>query len=275
MLALSIELPVKSVHFLQDIFRHRQLVLDLTRREFRGRYLGSLFGLTWAFVHPAIMMALYWAVFQYGLKSGPVGDTPFVVWLLSGLIPWFFISESISGGSMAVIDNRFLVKKIVFRVSLLPVVRLLTVVPVHLFFLFTIVLLAWSYGFQPTLYCLQLPYYMAGTLLLAMGMSLLTSALVPFFRDLTQIVSVVLQIVFWLMPIVWPATQVPAAYRWILMVNPLYYIVRGYRESLLDHTWFWTHPQGTLYFWSATALLLAVGGTVFSRLRPHFADVIA
>jgi ABC-type polysaccharide/polyol phosphate export permease len=174
---------------------------------------------------------------------------------------------------MSVLDNRFLVKKVVFRVSLLPVVRLLTVVPVHLFFLAVIILIAWGYGTTPSMYYLQIPYYMAATLIIALGFALLTSALVPFFRDLSQIIMVILQIAFWLMPIVWQPGLSPG-HQWLVMIDPLYYIIRGYRESLFQHTWFWTDMPATVYFWTVTTLVVVLGGLVFHRLKPHFADVI-
>ena len=258
--------------YLLELLRSRRLILDLTRREFRGRYLGSMFGLVWAFIHPAIMMLIYWVVFRT-MRAGDIDGTKYVVWLLSGLIPWFFINEAIAGGSMSVLDNRFLVKKVVFRVSLLPVVRLLTVVPVHLFFLGVIILIAWGYGTPPSIYYLQIPYFMAATLIISLGIALLTSALVPFFRDLSQIVMVILQIAFWMLPIVWQPA-IPAKYQWIVMIDPFYYIIRGYRESLIEHTWFWTQIPATLYFWTMATLAVVVGGIVFHRLKPHFADVI-
>lgn len=274
MVALALRIGHRFLDYLLELVRSRRLIFELAKREFRGRYLGSMFGLAWAFIHPGMMMLIYWIVFQYGLKSGPVDGVPFVVWLLSGLIPWFFVSEAIAGGSTAILDNRFLVKKVVFRASLLPVVRLLTVIPVHLFFLTVIIALAWGYGYAPTAYTLQLFYYLAATLTIGTGSALLTSALVPFFRDVAQIVMVILQILFWLMPIVWPYTTVPTQYRSILMIDPLYYIIRGYRESLIGHTWFWSDTGGTVYFWMLTATLVLIGGTAFHKLKVHFADVI-
>lgn len=273
MMSQAAELPGNVGNYVRDLFGSRRLILELTRREFRGRYLGSMFGFIWAFIHPGMMMLIYWFVFRR-IGSGAVDGVPFVVWLMSGLIPWFFIAEAISGGSMAVLDNRFLVRKIVFRVSFLPVVRLLTVIPVHLFFVALILALAWGYGFQPTVYCLQLPYYMAAALTMMIGLALLTSALVPFFRDLAQIVQVILQVVFWMMPIVWPYNSVPVKDQWLLMLDPLYYIIRGYRDSLINHVWFWDRMAATVYFWGASAVVLALGIFVFHRLRPQFADVV-
>lgn len=270
----AVHLSRGFLEYASELRRSRRLILDLTRREFRARYLGSALGLVWAFVHPSIMMLIFWLVFRYGLKAGPIGNVPYVVWLLTGLIPWYFISDSISTGANVVLDNRFLVKKVVFRVSLLPVVRLLSLLPVHLFFLAVLIGICWIDGFPPTPYTLQVFYYLGLMIVFGVGLSWLLSALVPFLKDLTQVVQVALQVLFWATPLVWPVDSVPPNRRWILNLNPFYYIVQGYRESLVDHVWFWRHPLLTSGFWVLTIVTVSVGGIVFLRLQSHFADVL-
>ncbi|MGD0464549.1 MAG: ABC transporter permease [Tepidisphaeraceae bacterium] len=263
------------VQYGREVLRSRRLIYELTRREFRSRYLGSAFGLTWAFIHPAVMMLIYWVVFRFALKSaGPVDGVPFVVWLLTGLVPWFFAAESIGAGSSIIIDNRFLVKKVVFRVSLLPVVRIFSMLPVHLFFVLGVSVVLLAYGYYPNLQSLQVFYYLAAMMCLSLGFSLLMSALVPFLKDLSQVLQVLVQILFWLTPLVWPESNLPGKNRWMLELNPLNYIVRGYRESLARHVWIWQHPLASAYYWSVTAMFLVVGGIVFLRLQSHFADML-
>jgi ABC-type polysaccharide/polyol phosphate export permease len=260
--------------YVGEIVRSRRLILDLTKREFRSRFLGSAFGLIWAFIHPAVLMFIYWVVFGFFLNGGPINGVPFVVWLLAGLVPWFFAADCIATGGNVIIENRFLVKKVVFRVSLLPVVRLFSLLPVHLFFLVVITLICWGYGYPPSWYTLQLVYYLFALGALALGMSWLISALVPFLKDLAQVVAVLLQIIFWMTPIVWQVQRIPADYRWILFLNPLYYIIQGYRDSLVEHVWFWEHPMAAAYYWAVTAFFVSVGGLVFLRMQSHFADVL-
>src|SRR5882724_7497741 len=98
--------------YVGEVVRRRRLILDLTRREFRSRFLGSAFGLLWAFIHPAILMFIYWVVFGFFLGGAPVHGVRFVVWLLSGLVPWFFAADCIATGGNVIIENRFLVKKV-------------------------------------------------------------------------------------------------------------------------------------------------------------------
>ena len=126
----------QSINYARDIFRSRGLILELARREFKARNLSSGLGLVWSFMHPGIMMLIYWLVFTFALPGvGKIAGAPFLVWILAGMVPWFIAADCIAGGASAVMDNRFLVKKVVFQVSLLPVIRLLSNLPVHLFLL--------------------------------------------------------------------------------------------------------------------------------------------
>ncbi len=268
-------LGIKPINFGRDIVRSRGIIVELTRREFKSRHLGSALGFIWAFTHPAIMMLIYWYVFTHNMKGvGPINNKPFLLWILAGLVPWFIASDSIAGGASAIMDNRFLVKKVVFRVSLLPVVRLLSNLPVHLFLVTVITCLFWALGYPPSWYTLQVFYYLFALMMLGLGWTLLMSAMVPFLKDIGQIVQVILQIAFWVTPLIWHIEDRPQRDQGKAYFNPLCYIVQGYRDSLVYHHGLWEFPMRTAYFWGFTLTLLGIGGLVFSRLRTHFADVL-
>ena len=266
----------RSIGYANDILRSRRLILELTHREFRSRHLGSALGFIWAFTHPAIMMVIYCVVFIYAMPTrDSVYGKPFLLWLLAGLVPWFLAADSIGGGASAVTDNRFLVKKVVFRITLLPVVRLLSNLPVHLFLLTTVICIFWVRGSPPTWYTLQALYYLFSLMVFCLGCTLLLSAIVPFLKDLGQLVAVILQIAFWVTPLIWHFSGTPSTLaKTIVNLNPLCYIVEGYRDSLVYHVAFWHHWIITIYFWCVTFTMLLIGGLVFSRLRAHFADVL-
>jgi ABC-type polysaccharide/polyol phosphate export permease len=265
------------IAYVRDIVRSRRLILELTRREFRARHLGSAFGLLWAFIQPSVMLIIYGLVFSYPMYTPPLpGHPPFIVTLLSGLIPWFILSDLMMSGVGVITDNQFLVKKVVFRISLLPIVRLISHLPVHLFFVIAITLVFWGYGYPPTWYWLQLFYFLFAMLAMGLGWSLLVSALVPFLRDLGQVVSVIMQVFFWLTPLVWQVENIHRA-KWVkdlLYLNPFFYIVEGYRDSMVNHMPIWIHPVAMAYYWCFTGLLLTLGAVVFARLQDHFADVL-
>ena len=130
------------------------------------------------------------------------------------------------------------------------------------------------YGYSPTIYWLQIIYYLFCTVFLVLGISWLTSSVVVFFRDMGNIVSMVVQFGFWLTPIFWSFKIVPEKYHSIIQYNPVYYIVEGYRDSLIYNTWFWEKTALTLQFWVIALLFFFGGAVVFRKLRPHFADVL-
>jgi len=135
--------------FLTDLYKIRALIWQLTKRDFKSRYLGSYLGLLWAFIHPSVTIMVLWFVFQVGFKSRPVQNVPFILWLMSGIIPWFFFSEAFASASNSIVEYNYLVKKVVFRVSALPLVKILSATFIHLFFNcghFDIFCFVWVFG---------------------------------------------------------------------------------------------------------------------------------
>ncbi len=264
----------RFLSFFIDIFQSRKLILELAKKDLKSRYLGSYLGIVWAFVQPVITIFIFWFVFQIGFKSTPVQNVPFILWLICGMIPWFFISESILGASSSIIDNSYLVKKVVFRVSALPIIRILSALFIHIFFIAILFVFFILYGFKPSIYNLQVIYYLFATIMLVMGISWVTSSLIIFIRDLGQIVAIVVQFGFWLTPIFWSFSIMPDKYHFIFKLNPFYYIIEGYRDTFINHVWFWNHYNLTINFWLITLGLLVIGVLLFKRLRPHFADVL-
>jgi len=261
-------------NFLKAIFQNRVLLWSLTKNDFKQRYLGNILGIAWAFIQPTITILIFWFVFQVGFKAQPVDDFPFILWLIAGMFPWFFFAEGLSIGTNSIVSNSFLVKKVVFRVSLLPIVSLMSALVIHTFFILFMFSMFIYYGYSPELYWLQIPYYLLATTILLLGLSWLTSSVVVFFKDMGQFVVMIIQFGFWLTPIFWAMKMVPERYIWLIKLNPIVYIIEGYRNSMIYHQWFWEDMNMTLYFWLITALIFILGGLTFKKLRPHFADVL-
>jgi lipopolysaccharide transport system permease protein/teichoic acid transport system permease protein len=261
--------------FIKDLLIRRQMIFELARQDFRSKYLGSYLGILWAFIHPTIYVFILWVVFQIGFKSQPAGNVPFVLWMLCGIIPWFFFSECLNGATTSVMENSFLLKKVNFSVGMLPIVKILSALVLHAFFIIVIFIMFFVYRTPITIHCLQVFYYLFCAIVLLLGLSWITSSVIVFFRDMGQIVNMVVQFLFWMTPIFWSAKILPIKYLNMVKLNPVYYIVEGYRESFIYHVWFWqAHYELTAYFWMVTGTIFVMGGVVFRRLRPHFADVL-
>ena len=219
-----------------ELLQNRKLIMNLAKNDFKTKYAGSYLGIVWAFVQPIVTILVYWFVFSVGLKAGNV----------------------------------------VFKISVLPIVKMISALFVHAFFVVFSLVLCSLYGYTPSLATLQIFYYSLCTFMFTLGLVYATSAIVVFFRDLTQIISIFLQVGIWLTPIMWDVNML-ANYPWLIKLfklNPMYYIVTGYRDSMLGHVWFWNHWGWTVYFWIVTVVLFALGSWIFKRLKPHFADVL-
>lgn len=266
----------KALSLPVELIQNRHLIFSLAKNDFKTKYAGSYLGIVWAFVQPIVTVLVYWFVFQVGLRSSSVGDTPFVLWMVAGLVPWFFFSDTLNSGTNALIEYSYLVKKVVFKISILPIVKEISALFVHLFFIaFTLILFA-CYGYFPDVYTVQVFYYTFCIFILVLGICYATSAIVIFFRDLSQIISIILQVGVWATPIMWniDTIDLPRQLLWIFKINPMYYIVTGYRDSLINKVWFFEHFDMTVYFWIVTAALFVIGTVIFKRLKVHFADVL-
>ena len=266
------------ISLLKEIIRKRRLVWDLSKADFRKRFVGSYFGIVWMFVQPMVTVLIYFLVFQIGLKSEPpIPGAPYVLWLVPGIVPWFFFSETLNCITNCLQEYHYLVKKVVFQVEILPIIKLLSCLLVHSFFVLIMLLMFGIYRWSVFFTWVQLVYYSFAASLLALGIGYFTSAVNVFFKDMAQIVSICLQFGMWLTPIMYHESLFADEAPWavtLLKLNPFYYISTGYRDSMLTGDWFWMRPKLTLYFWAVTLVMGLVGLKVFKRLRPHFSDVL-
>jgi teichoic acid transport system permease protein len=271
---LLLKLRRRIVTWLKSQWVQRSLIINLAKNDFKTKYAGSYLGVIWAFVQPLVTVLVYWFVFQIGFKAGPMQSAPFILWFVAGMVPWFFFSDAITNASNSLIEYNYLVKKIVFNIEILPIVKHLSSLFVHLFFIVLTLGVFIAYGYIPKLESIQIVYYSFCSLTLSYALSLICCSLIVFFKDLGQIISLILQFGMWVTPILWSYTMVAEPYRWLLKINPMYYIVEGYRDSLIGHIWFWERFYETLYFWLCCVAFLFIGSFLFKRLRPHFADVL-
>ena len=263
--------------FLADIFHSRRLILELAKNDFKMKYASSYLGIIWSFIQPITTILTFWFVFQLGFRSQPVEGFPFILWLIGGMIPWFFFQDAMINGTNALMEYSYLVKKVLFKISILPVVKILSNLFVHLFFVAFMLLIYMAYGYMPDLYWLQLIYYLICLIALIVGAVFITSSVVVFFTDLSPLISVVLQFTMWMTPIMWSINNIPATFGKvlaILKINPMYYIVQGYRDCLINKVWFFERGADSIRFWIITLLIIGAGFLLFKKLKPHFADVL-
>ena len=254
-----------------------RFIWQLAKNDFTTKYSGNYLGIFWAFVQPMVTIAIYIFVFQVGFKARDAQNGyPYALWLIAGIVPWFFFGEAMIGATNAFSEYSYLVKKVVFRIDVLPLVKVVSSLFVHLFFIvFSLIIYALN-GKFPNAGFIQIVYYMICLIALVTALSYFTASIVPFFKDFGQIVNVLIQIGMWLTPIMWNYDELaPGMGKWSVLfkLNPMFYIVQGYRDSFMQGAWFWSRKM-TLYFWAFVLIAGFISYKCFRRMKPHFADVI-
>ncbi len=266
------------MNMLKEIIAQRKMLFELAKADFKKRFAGSYFGVAWMFIQPVATVLVFFFIFQLGMKSQPpVPDTPYVIWLIPGLVPWFFFSEALTQETNIFQEYNYLVKKVVFPVELLPVIKVVSCFFVHACFAAIMLTVFVISGRLPQISWLGILYYSFADAALVLGLGLFTSSINVFFRDMQNIVGIILQFGMWLAPIMYWEGMFTEKHPWMIYAfkaNPFYYIVAGYRDSMLTGHWFWERPLNTVYFWVVTGALLFFGLRVFRKLRPHFSDVL-
>jgi lipopolysaccharide transport system permease protein len=253
---------------------HLFLLKELVKRDFQGRYAGSLLGFVWSFVQPLWMLLLFTFVFSTVMKIPLAGSRAgsFPIFLFCGLLPWAAIHEGVLRASTAITDNASLVKKLRFPAEILVLAVVLAAllheaIAAALFLGVLAVRGDLTWGGLPLL-LLAVPLQIALTL----GLGLLVGALHVFFRDTAQLLGMAFTGWFYLTPIVYPAALVPARLRNWLELNPLTPLVELYRRAFLGGEGGIVPGTGTLAL--AAVVLLCAGFLLFGRLKTAFVDEI-
>ncbi len=262
-------------HLLQVNYRHRDLIVDLVHREFRIKYVGSLLGRYWSFLHPIALIAMYSLVFSKILQlrmGGQQFEHPwaFTLYLCGGLLPWNAFCEMLTRGVATFHDQANLVKKVNFPKEILVTIAIgSTSLPLVISLCLYMALMAFT-GYGISLWFFVLPLVFFLQLVFTFGIALTLSVFNVFFRDIQQLVPIVLQLWFWATPLVYTSDRVPQAYRWILWLNPYYYFARLYQEILF----FQTAPSMATWLLAGGWALLTVttGAIVYYRLSSQLAD---
>lgn len=249
------------------------LLKEMVIRDVRSRYAGSTLGIVWAFALPVLWMLLYTGVFAVILRV-PVekGFATFPEFLMAGLLPWMAIQEGISRSASALTDNAAMVKKTVFPIEMLVLSVVLAavvneVIALAVYAVYLALLGHFSFGWA----LLAVPALIL-QIAMTFGVGCVAATVTTLFRDAAHAIGILLTVVFWATPIVYPVSLVPARFRWIVESNPITHLVDWFRRAFTLHTL----PQAgsVMYLAVFAGVALFLGGALFLRARGHFADVI-
>lgn len=251
----------------KGLYEYRELLKTSIKKDIRGRYKNSILGVFWSFLNPLLQLAVYAIVFPLIMKS----DIPnYTVFVCCGLIPWTFFSTAISRTSFVMVENGNIIKKVYFPREILPI-SIVTSELVN-FFISTIIILAFvlAYGMGFTWYIVFYPVILIVQYVLLIGISLLVSSLTVYFRDLQHFIGILLQLLFYATPIVYGMDIIPVSFQWILKLNPMSYIIDGYRSIF----YYQRMPDlvGLGIVFAISIVLCIVGYFIFNKLQKRFAE---
>lgn len=256
---------------LKEQINNFYLVRRLSAYEMKSANSNNYLGILWEIINPMIQIAIYWFVFGFGILDR---GKEFLPWLMAGIVVWFFVNPAITQTSKSIYSRLNMVSKMNFPMSVIPSYVIFAKLYQHLMLLAVIIVLLAFTGYTPTLYIIQLPYYIIATVAFLFSFGLITSTLSTVIRDVHNLIQSLMKILFYLTPILWilDATKHPTIAS-IMKLNPLYYIVEGYRASLLGESWYFIgHWEYTLYFWAVVLVFFLIGSSLHVRFRDRFVD---
>lgn len=257
-----------------EIWAYRDLLLNLVRRDLAVRYKRSVLGFAWTFLNPLLMMLVFAIVFQV---VKPLSVRSYPLFVLAGLLPWYFFAGSLSGAVRSITSNAHLIDKVAFPREILPLSVVLANLVNFLLSLAVFLPLALLLGARFSPWTLALPVVIGVQLLLVTGLALLLAALNVFYRDTEVVLEVGLTAGFFLTPIFYELELLPNQFlgidvwRFVYTLNPMATLVTDYRYILL-----YQYPviRHTLVPLVLGLVLLGVGWTLFRRVAPAFSEEV-
>ncbi len=251
-----------------ELWRYRELAIELFRTHLKLRYVGSFLGFVWTMLNPLLYVATYWFVFSYIIRMG-LPNYP--LFLIPGFLAWNFTFGSVVTASESIISSKYLITKIAFPSEILPIIS----VAVSLFdflvsmglYLLTVMILPPALPPQTVL----LPVIILIQVVLTVGLALLVASTSVYFRDIPKLVQVFGNLIFFVTPIFYPLSFIPERWQPVLGLNPMTQIITFYHELLYDWTW----PDSSAVAVSAViaVLFLVLGLWVFNRCKHGFAEL--
>ncbi|MBO4551866.1 MAG: ABC transporter permease [Candidatus Methanomethylophilaceae archaeon] len=255
----------------KELFAYKSMLRSLVRREVRGRYKGSLLGFLWNFITPLMQIVVYVMVFSMIFR---IDIDNYAIYIIVGMVPWIFLSESLVSGSGTIVENSQMVTKIYFPRAVLPISNVLSKLVNYLISLVIvfIIIICSQYPLDPVV-LLMLPVVMVLFFFAVIGATMLLAAINTYYRDVQYITNVIMMVLIWLSPIMYMRSMSDnAIMSFILDINPVTYYIEAFQSIF-----YWGEfpdPMTMLVCTLFTVFILVVGWVVFYRLEKDFAEVL-
>ena len=255
---------------LAELWHFRELLWVLTERDIKVRYKQTVLGFAWAIIQPVMLMVVF-SIFFGGLAKMPADGLPYPIFVYAGLLPWTFFANSISSSANSLVASANLVSKVYFPRLIIPLSSAGSgLVDFAIALVVLLAMMAW-YGIGWSANLLLAPLLIAGTVFIALGVGVFLSALNVSYRDFRYVIPFMIQFWMFATPVVYPASLVPAEWRWLMFLNPMAGFIEGFRSAFLDRPFDWPAIAISL---TVAVLVFIAGIAYFEKVERRFADII-
>lgn len=265
---------VKTV--VSENWTNRRRLIRLANYELKKQNSGTVLGFIWNFLNPALQIFVYWFVFAVGLRSSTMQNGyPYIIWMIAGIVPWFYISAAMNASTTSIYAYSSVLKRMKFPVAIVPVKTVVAQFISHLWSMLVLIAIMLAYGVRFNIInILLLLYYMLCSLCFLISYALVISSITVLFKDWQKILNSVLRLLFYISPVVWNTETLDKGLLKIIKLNPLYYLLDGYRNSLLYSDKLIGSVNDVVYFWCFTIILFLLGCRTHMKFRKYFIDMI-
>ncbi len=256
--------------YMSNIYR----IFLIARYEVISDYRDSNLGILWSIINPLIQLGTYWFVFGFGIRSGkPVDGIEFFPWMVAGMIAWFFMSDCIRKTTTSISSKISILQKMKFPVSILPATVVVSQIFNHLVMIVIGMIIFTIQGYKPSIYNFRFLYYFFCSIAFLTSFGLVFSVLNMIAGDVKRGVNASMRMLMYITPILWTMENLPLPIQNIMKINPIYYIVEGYRKSFLYGSLGTIDVQSTIVFWTITIFLFLIGSNLMYKYRHKFIDL--
>ncbi len=258
-----------------ELWDNKVRLMRLALYDLKNQHGGTFFGFLWNFLNPALQVLVYWFVFAVGLRQGNDMDgVSYVVWLIVGIVCWFYINQGMLGADMSIISFADVLKRMKFPMSVVPAKTVASSFITHIVSMVIVFIIAFCTGTTISSDVWLLPYYIFANTFFILAYSLLSSSITVLFRDYHNISNTVFRFLFFISPVMWTPAEDNTLMNTIMKFNPFAYILNGYRDTMFYDWTLADNLETGLVFWAIAIITFIVGCVLHMRVRHKFIDML-
>lgn len=264
------------IDIIKEHINYKQQILKLAKADLIKTYRGAALGWSWAIIKPTVTILVYWFAFSFGMKIGKdVNGYPYFLWLISGLIPWFYINDMLTNGLESLRKYKYLITKMKFPISTIPTFVAISKLIVHIILMIIVIVIFMIFRCSIDIYIIQLIWYMTLMFIFFVVWTLFSSLLSVISKDFLNLVKSFTTIILWMSGILWDVNNITNPFvKRLLMLNPVTYLINGYRNCFINKIWFWEQPKELLSFFVSLFIIIILSLCVYKTLRKEIVDVL-